>query len=155
MTQLGLEPFYVIDENLSPSFARALAATGFGVTGVVEAFNGRRGVIEEEIIPWLSQHGRKNAVWVTKDWEAQKRHAKLIHEQSISVLWLLIPDQGLRALRELQLLVLVIEYVTNLVIASRTPVYLCASFNVRRPKLERIVSPLTAKKLVFQRVPLK
>lgn len=154
MTQLGLEPFFVIDENLSPSFAKALHATGFRITSIVEAFNGRRAVQEEEIIPWLSQNGRKNAIWVTKDWDAQKRHAKLIHEQNISVLWLLIPDQGLRALRELQLLVLVIEHVSNVVIESRTPSYIRASFNVRRPKLERIISPLTTPKLLYQRMPI-
>lgn len=152
--QLGLEPFFVIDENLSPSFAKALASTGFSITDVVTEFNGRKGVPEEEIIPWLSQHGQKNAVWVTKDWKAQKLHAKLIHEQSVSVLWILIPDQGLRALRELQLLVLLVEHVSNIVLTSTTPVYLCASFNVRRPKLERIISPLTDKKLKFQRIPL-
>lgn len=150
--QLGLEPFFLIDENLSPSFAKALASTGFSISDVVSEFGGRKGVQEAEIIPWLSQHGQNKAVWVTKDWKAQKLHAKLIHEQSVSVLWILIPDQGLRALRELQLLVLVIEHVSAIVIASLAPVYLCASLNVKRPRLQRIVSPLTDTKLIFQRV---
>ncbi len=152
--QLGLEPFFLIDENLSPTFAKALASTGFTITDVVTEFNGRKGVQEEEILPRLSQYGQKNAVWITKDWKAQKLHAKLIHEQSVSVLWMLIPDQGLRALRELQLLVLVIEHVSTVVRTSLTPVYLCASFNVKRPKLQRIVNPLTDKKLILQPVPI-
>lgn len=154
MSQLSLEPLYIIDHNLSYKFADVFIAVGFNVTSVMKAFPGRESVPDDEIIDWLAQRGRQNAVWVTADEEAQKVHAKLILAKDISVLWIWRPKGGLTGLQELQLLSLVIEHVTALVGAAQNPIYLRASLHGRRPKLERIVSPLTSRRLIFRRIPL-
>lgn len=152
MSQLSLEPLYLIDHNLSYKFADVLVAVGFNVTSVTKAFPGRERVLDDEIIDWLAQRGRQNAVWITADEEAQKVHAKLIVAKYISVLWIWRPKGGLTGLQELQLLSLVIEHVTVLVVAAQNPIYLRASLHGRRSKLERIVSPLTSKKLDYRPV---
>jgi len=152
LTQLGLATYtrYVTDEHISPQFTRALGVAGFRTMTVVEAL-GRRGADDSEIIDWLSLHGKKDAIWVTKDWSAQKRHAKLIHEKGISVLWIEIPGQGLQALRELQLLVSITEYVMKTVSSSSSPLYFRASHDGVKPKLRRIVSPLTDSNLIYEK----
>lgn len=155
MSQLSLEPLYLIDENLSPSLAPVFAAVGYKVTSVKQAFSGRSGVSDEEIIRWLSERGRQNAVWVTADEDARRVHEKLIHAANISVLWILRPRRrGLTGLQELQLLSLVIEKVTATVAEAQHPVYLRASLNVRRPKLEQLVRPLTSSRLEFRGIRL-
>ena len=154
MSQLSLEPSYLIDENLSPSLAPTFRAVGFNVTNVSEAFPDRHQVSDEEILRWLGERGRQNGVWVTADEEAQRVHAKMILAQNISVLWIFPPRKGLTALEELQLLSLVIEDVTAVVANSAIPGYLRASLNVKRPKLEHVISPLNSPKLEFRRLPL-
>jgi hypothetical protein len=152
--QIGLGIFYVTDENISPHFAKALSVTGFDVRSIVDVPGCGRGISDEKIIEWLSVEGGRNAVWVTKDWEAQKVHAKLIHEKHIPVLWLFIPQKGLRALRELQLLASVIEFVNDTINVSAAPVYLCASFTGAKPRLEQIVNPLTSGQIICKKIPL-
>ena len=154
MSQLNLEPLYLIDENLSPSLAHTFGAVGFNVISVAEAFQGRGQVSDEQIIGWLGQQGQQNAVWVTADDDAQKAHAKLILASLISVLWILRPRTGLTALQELKLLSLIISDVNAWVLASTNPVYFRASLNVRRPKLEQVISPLTSRRLEFKRIQL-
>ena len=154
LSQLSLDPFYLIDHNLSPSFAPVFTALGYKVTSVKESFPNHVRVPDEEIIDWLAARGRQNAVWVTADEDAKKTHAKLILARGISVMWVFRPKKGLSGLQELQLLSLVIEHVTDLVAATTNPIYLQASMNSRRPKLERLISDLSAPKLVFQRIPL-
>lgn len=154
MSQLNLEPLFLIDENLSPALARTFRDVGFNVTSVSEAFHGRGQVSDVEIIEWLGQQGRQNAVWVTADDNAQKAHAKLILASRISVLWILRPHAGLTALQELILLSLIINDVNAWVLSSTAPVYFRASLNVRRPKLEQIISPLTSRRLEFKRIQL-
>ena len=154
MSQLNLEPLYLIDENLSPALAHTFSNVGFNVTSVTEAFHGVGQVSDEQIIEWLGQQGRQNAVWVTADDDAQKAHAKLILASRISVLWILRPRAGLTALQELTLLSLIIKDVTTWVLSSTVPVYFRASLNVRRARLEQIISPLTSRRLEFKRIPL-
>ena len=130
-------------------------AVGYNVTSVTDTFPGRNKVPDEEIIYWLGERGRQNAVWVTADVDAKRVHAKLILAANISVLCIFRPKKkGMTGLQELQLLSLVKEHVNALIAASQAPIYLQASLNGRRPKLERLVSPLTAPKLIFQRIPL-
>ena len=156
MAQLRLgQPFYLIDENLSHLYAKVFEALGFNITNVREAFAGRRKVKDEEIIPWLAKRGRHRAVWITQDIEASKTHAKLILAHSISILWIHSRKKHeLTGLQELQLLSLVIEHVTRLVSSTNTPIYLWASLIGRRPKLDKLVSPLTSKKLEFKGIPI-
>lgn len=154
MAQLKLgEPFYLIDENLSHLYAKVFEALGFSITSVRETFGGRRNVKDEEIIPWLSKHGQHHAVWITQDIEAAKTHAKLILAHNISILWIHSRKKHpLTGLQELQLLSLIIEHVTHLVSSSSTPVYLQASLSGRKPRLDKLISPLTSLKLEFKRI---
>lgn len=119
-----------------------------------EAFGGRRKVKDEEIIPWLGKHGQHYAVWITQDIESAKTHAKLILAHNISILWIRSSRKKheLAGLQELQLLSLVIEHVTHLVSSSSTPIYLWASLSGRRPRLDKLISPLTSLKLEFKHI---
>ncbi len=154
LSQLKLgQPFYLIDENLSHLYARVFEALGFNITSVREAFGGRRKVKDQELIPWLGKHRQHHAVWITQDVEASKTHAKLILAHNISVLWIRSrKKQELTGLQELQLLSLVIKHVTYLVSSANAPIYLWASLSGRRPKLDKLISPLTSKKLEFNRI---
>lgn len=154
LSQLRLVPFYIVDENLTPIIARAIAACGFDITSVHEEF-GRSNVDDTEIIEWLGKYGRQQSVWITADKDASKAHAKFIIAKQNSVLWIFRPKQGLSKLQELQLLPLVIEHVTDLISATQHPLYLRASLlRGKKAKLERLISSLTTKKLVFKRIPL-
>jgi len=155
LAQLRLgQPLYLIDENLSHLYARVFRAVGFNMTSVYEAF-GKRGVEDEVIIPWLGKQAGHRATWITQDIEASKTHVKLIIASSISILWIRSrKKQELTGLGELKLLTLVIEYVTYLISNSDTPLYLWASLVGRRPRLDRLISQLTSKKLEFKRLPI-
>jgi len=123
------------------------------MSSVEEAFGGRRKVKDEEIIPWLGKRCRHYAVWITEDIEASKTHAKLIIAHQISILWILSrKKRELTGLQQLQLISLVIEHVTYLVSSSNTPIYLWALLIGRRPKIDKLISPLTSKKLEFKRI---
>ena len=152
--QLSLEPFYLLDENMSPSFPTVFNTCGYNMVSIQEAFDGRRQVGEPEFIPWLAQHHLHKGVWVTEDVQAQKLHAKLISANQISALWILTPKGGLRGIQQLQLLASVIETVNTVVVATTVPVYFQASFNIMKPKLEQLVGPLTDKNAQFKRIPL-
>ena len=154
LVQLELgQPFFLIDENLSHLYARVFEALGFNITSLREAFSGRRSVKDEELIPWLGKQGQHHAVWITQDILASKTHAKLILAHSISILWIRSrKKQELTGLQELQLLSMVIAHVRDLVASSATPLYLWALLVGRRPKLEKLTSSLTSKKLEFQKI---
>lgn len=155
LSQLSLQPLFLIDHNLSHIFAKAFVSVGFNVTSVTDAFPGRRSVDDPEIISLLAQQGRQRAVWITADDDAQKVHAKYIIAKGISVLWVYRPPKtGLTGLQELQLLSLIIGKVATLVSVAHSPIYLKASLNVMKPKLEKLTSSLTSRKLIFKRIPL-
>ena len=149
---LLLEPFFLLDCTTSFSFAPALSAAGFNVTSVRAEF-GRDRVDDEEIILHLARVGRYRSVWVTGDEDAQRAHAKLILGSAISVIWMHEPrGKSLTGLQELLLLTLVIRDANRLIAPARRPIYLRASLNGRRPKLERLVNSLLDKKLFWRRV---
>lgn len=155
MSQLRLVPFFLVDENLSPSVARAIAACGFDITSVQQEFEGRSGVDDREIIDWLGQYGRQKSVWITADKSAAKAHAKCLLAKQNSVLWIYRPKKGLSKLQELQIISLLIEYLNDLISATQCPLYLKARLLTgKKVKLEKLVSPLTSKKLEFKRIPL-
>lgn len=155
MTQSTGDLFYLIDECLSSKLADVFTIYGFNMTCVEKEFEGRLRVTDEEIIEWLGQHSQHKAIWITGDKAAQKNHAKLILDSSISVLWLHGPrGRNLSSIQELQLLSFVIEKVTEIALSTEMPVYLEASFNVTRARLQQVVSPLTAKQLSFKKIPL-
>lgn len=154
MTQLSLEPFFLLDQNLSYRFAPAFDALGFRMTSVHEAFPGQVSVPDQDQIIWLSDRGKQNAVWITADEDAQKAHAKLIAANDISALWIHWSPKGEKGLADLRLLTMVIPDVRDSVARATRPVYFRASWNVRRPKLERLQGTLLVKKLKWHRLQL-
>lgn len=149
--QLRLKPLFIIDHNLSYALADALSACGFEVTSVIRVFPDKATVADEEIIDWLEQQGRERCVWITADENAQKVHAKYILAKQISVLWVLRPKKGLSNLKALQLLSLIIEPLEQLISSTRRPIYLRTSISGKRVKLERLITPLSEKKLRFKK----
>lgn len=153
LPQLSLDPFFLLDHNLSHLFAPALQATGFNVTSVMAEFKGSHWVADEEIIARLARLGRHRAVWVTADTNAQRAHGKLIIAEHISVLWVFEPGRrSLTGIRQLQLLSLVIFDVHRIVAETSNPVYLRASLNVWRPRLERLAGSLIDSRLDWRRL---
>lgn len=154
-SQLRMIPFYIVDENLSPTIAKALSACGFDITCVQEVFPNRTGVEDTEIIEWLSKHGRQKSVWITADQSAAKVHAKFLLAKQNSVLWIFRPKAGLSKLQELQLLSLIIEHVTELMSNTNIPLYLRAELLTgKKAKLEKLFSSLKDRHLDFRRIPL-
>lgn len=159
-SQLSLDPFFLLDDNISYQFGPALAAVGFRVSTIRQEWPNRNPFIdpvrdEDEIIPFLGSKGKHRAVWVTSDWEAHKAHARMIRAQNISVLWLNEPTgRSLTGLQELQLLSRILPDVNRIVTETTQPIYLRAFFNVRRPRLDQLVGTLFDAKLHWKRIVL-
>ena len=150
-----MDPFFLLDENLSPYFVPAFDTLGYDMRSVVAVFAGRRGVKEEELIPWLGRQCGCRPVWITEDTDSRKRHAKLILQHQISVLWL--ENQGkftLKGIQELQLLSQVMPTVADLATCSPSLIYLAASLTSRRAKLRRLAGNLLDKHAQYVRIPL-
>lgn len=150
-------PLFLLDENLPPAFAPVFSTIGFNTTTVAEAFAHRRSVSDEEIIAWLSANveNPRRSVWVSTDLRARIVHGARIVQAGISVLWIQHPSRkGLTSLQELQLLSLILEDVQTTVASSARPMYLIASLNGKRPKLEEVVGTLTDRKLQSRRLQL-
>ena len=153
--QLRLSPLFIIDHNLSYALADALSACGFDVTSVKAVFPNKERVEDEEIIDWLEKQGRERSVWITADEKAQKVHAKYILAKEISVLWVVRPKNGLSTLKALQLLSLIIEPLAQLISSTKQPLYLRTSISGKRTKLERLITPLSDKSLIFKKIPIR
>ena len=151
--QLRLSPLFIIDHNLSYALADALSACGFDVTSVKAVFPNKVKVEDEEIIDRLEEQGRECSVWITADEKSQKAHAKYISAKGISVLWVVRPKKGLSTLKALQLLSLIIEPLAQLISSTKQPLYLRTSISGKRVKLERLITPLSDKKLRFKKIP--
>lgn len=144
-----------MDHNLSYKLAQAFNDVGFNFSSVRAEFPGRSTVPDEEIIGWLSDQKDFKAIWVTADDDAQKTHAKLIMARQISVLWIFRARRGLSALEELQLLSMVMQKATEIIFSASRSVYLKASFNGKRPKLEQLSNTLHDKRLNWKNVNLR
>ncbi|MFC1913053.1 hypothetical protein ACFLX7_02520 [Chloroflexota bacterium] len=150
------KPLYLLDEHLSYKFAPVFQSLGYNMTSVEDVWHGRKNVEDPEIIPWLGENGEHHAVWITEDWEATKLHAKLIVSNKISVWWIREEKHiGLTGLQELQLISLIIQFVTDIILVSKSPTYLKASLIGRRPKLERMTCHLLSPKLTWGKVKLE
>ena len=150
-------PLFLLDENLPPAFAPVFSAIGFKMTSVAEAFANRRSVSDEEIIAWLSANVEipQRSVWVSTDLRARLVHGTRIVQSGISVLWIQQPPRkGLTSLQEIQLLSLILEDVRTIVASSARPMYLIASLNGKRPKLEEVAGTLTDRRLQSRRLKL-
>ena len=119
---------------------------------------GKKSAEDRDIIEWLgkqqSLYGFKG-VWITDDWEASKLHAKLILAHSISVFWVCDPlNNALRAIQQLQVMTMLIEYIDVIYKEKPTPTYLKGTIDKRKTKLYTLASHLLARKLEWQKVVL-
>lgn len=90
------DPLFLIDESLDRNVAKALGLVGYNVTTVYDAFPGRSGVKDSEILTWC---GDKNAVWVHADDKVRKKHKKEMIAAGIRSLWVYRPG-GVMSSRE-------------------------------------------------------
>lgn len=75
---------FLLDESLSQNVAKALKAVEYNIVTVREAFEGRSGVLDREIIEWCRAH---DAVWIHADDQAKREHGKRIIAAGIRSLW--------------------------------------------------------------------
>ncbi len=159
MSQLNLEPLFLLDDNLSYRFAPALLATGYDVRSVRSEWPSRdpftNPVEDEEIIQYLGEIGRHRAIWVTAEEKPLKVHATVLLAEKISVLQISeTSSTPLTGLNQLRLLASVIANSYRSVAQARSPVYMKASYNGRRPRFEILQGSLHDTKLVWKRSPL-
>lgn len=156
---------YLLDENISYKFAVPLKAIGYDITSVEEIWPktvlnavGKKSVEDPEIIEWLGKQQSNNnkAVWITDDWNSGKMHAKLILAQSIYVFWICDPvHKALRAIEQLQVIVMLIEIVDNIIQGAHHPCYLQGTISNRKAKLYKLNCHLLSPKLDWKKVLIK
>lgn len=99
-------PLFLIDESLNWNVAKALALTDYNVTSVREAFQGRLGVDDPEVISWCSQH---HAVWVHADDRARKQHREELVAAGIRSRFVYRPSGQMTTKEQLRILSYVLE----------------------------------------------
>lgn len=90
------EPLFLVDESLNRNVAKALGLVDYQILAVSEAFKGRSGVKDPEIITWCRDN---DAVWIHADDKARKEHKKEIIAARIRSLWVYRPG-GMMSSRE-------------------------------------------------------
>ena len=98
---LASEPLFLLDESLSPNVAKALKLVEYSIVTVAEAFGGRRGVLDPEIIEWCGDH---DAIWIYADERARKQHKKSMLAARIRSLWVYRPRGAMSSKDELRIL---------------------------------------------------
>lgn len=81
---IDTNPSFLLDEQLNPSVADALQKVGYNIVSIKEAFDGRPGVLDPEVIEWCRCN---NAIWITADEKAKKQHVADICSSRIRVIW--------------------------------------------------------------------
>ena len=92
---------FLLDESLSQNVARALKLVEYNIVTVLEAFEGRSGVLDPEIIEWCKDH---DAVWIHADDQAKREHKKQIMATGISFLWIYRPKGVMSSKEQLRIL---------------------------------------------------
>jgi predicted nuclease of predicted toxin-antitoxin system len=95
------EKLFLLDESLSPNVAKALCLVQYKFITVFEAFGGRSGVLDPEIIEWARVH---NAIWVSADDRARKKHRAQILSANIGTLWIYRPRGQMSSREQLRIL---------------------------------------------------
>lgn len=155
MAQLRFNPYYFVDENLTPLIASSLAYCGYDCDCVQKYYQNEKAKGDPLIIQQLGDFGREKSIWITADTDPPKIHARYILSKHNSVLWVFRPPKsGLSTLHELLLMCLVIEDLDALLRNTNHPLYLRASLLLPRKKgrLETLISPLTDKSMKFKRL---
>lgn len=144
------DPFFLLDESLSSSIVTEVYdITGQPIATIEDEWPGRdrrnNPILDEEIFLYLETRARHQAVWITADREALRKHRNLIDAHRISVLWLRSPGRNPTFEEQLRMLCAVIGKVRTLIIESNESVYLrvrLASDIEYQPYLERLRSGL-------------
>ncbi|MGI2336866.1 MAG: DUF5615 family PIN-like protein [Dehalogenimonas sp.] len=90
-----------MDEQLNPAVAEALRKVGYNIVSIKEAFDGRLGVLDPEVIEWCRCN---NAIWITADEKAKKQHVADICSSKIKVIWVHRKKGGMTAKEQLRVL---------------------------------------------------
>ena len=102
--KLSLQPndiLFLLDESLVRNVARALGLVEYNFISVFEAFEGRSGVLDPEVIDWCKVN---NAVWVHADDRAKKQHHKQLLATGIKTLWVYRPGGIMSSKEQLRIL---------------------------------------------------
>lgn len=110
---------YLLDENLNPLIAEALAKFSWDIQTVTQVF-GRDGVDDEEVIDWL---GKTGSVWLTQDVSAKRQYEFQLKTKRISTVWIRQPKAGLTAWEQFKLLVRAIDRIHEKIKTSRGGVH--------------------------------
>jgi len=94
-------PLFLIDESLDWNVAKALPLVEYNTTTVYEAFPGRSGVKDPEIIAWCAND---DATRVHADDRARKEHKKEIVTARIRFLWVYRPGGVMSSKEQLRIL---------------------------------------------------
>ena len=160
------EPFFLLDQNLSHRIApQVTRATGFPITPVRDEWPDRDLEIDPprdwEIAPHLGAKAGHRGVWITLDWGALRQHTSVIHNSSISVLWLRGEESRnfptLSRLQQTEMIIAVIATVHRQVAESDSPVFLLARLDSESnlpPILERLEGTLLDTPQTWRRVAL-
>jgi len=103
VSELALEPLFLIDDSLVYQVANALALFEYNVTSVRVVFGGRDRVKDPEIISWLAALDGPG-VWIHADDRAKKQHRAEIIAGGISTVWVIRPGGSMSGKHQLRLL---------------------------------------------------
>jgi predicted nuclease of predicted toxin-antitoxin system len=129
------DALFFLDECLPAQVGEALALVEHPIT--TPDIEGNRGTPDEELIPWMA---RERLVWITKDFDAQKRHLAAILRYQISVVWIrgLERARNRLSIRQLHLMLTVkLPEIESIVRDARGPhhfeIHLSGAHPVLRP----------------------
>jgi hypothetical protein len=125
----------LIDASLADRpLAQVLRLVGYNSVAVSEQFP--PDAPDPQLILWL---GLQRGVWVTADERARRTHSQVIRSSEVSIVWVRRDRrQGMSTKDQILLILWVIDEVVEGITRSRSPVQFIASYNGKRPKLERL-----------------
>lgn len=127
-------PLILIDASLADKpLAEALRLVGYSTASTTEQFG--QGAPDPMIIKW---HGLRGGIWVTADEKARRKHAQVIKDAGIHILWVRRSKQGMSKKAQLMLLLWVIDPILQEMSMSRGPAQFLANYSGARPKWERL-----------------
>jgi len=103
----------LLDNDLNPNIATALAMVGYDMISVREAFGARpEGVSDPEIIEWCAT---QKAAWLTADTSAKRAHEAALKARRISVIWFRQPKQGWSTKQQMEVITKHLRQIEELV----------------------------------------
>ena len=122
-----------MDENLSPYVTQALRLVNYNTKHGTELFP--QGTIDPQVLQWL---GLQQAVWVTADEKARRKHIREIQDAGIHIIWVRRPKEGMSAKAQLLLILWVLDPILGEINEARQPSQFRALYSGQRPKWERL-----------------